>query len=128
MLKEIGCVEIISLVDNSIDFLSTIGRNDVGNVVTWVRKCMGKNWFKKYFRYPIAEHGFSAIIKVLTDNVKYNTIMFDTGISSNGVLYNVQGMDIDLKEIEAIILSHVHYDHFGDLLNTVKAIDKEGCR
>lgn len=62
MLKEIDNIEIVSLVDNSIDFLSTIERNDVQKVMDWVKKYRGRDWFEKYFKYPVAEHGFSIII------------------------------------------------------------------
>ncbi|MCX8189350.1 MAG: MBL fold metallo-hydrolase [Nitrososphaeria archaeon] len=124
MIKEVDGVEIVSLVDNSIDFLSTIRRNDVENAVTWVKRCMGKDWFEKNFEYPIAEHGFSVIIKILCDNLEHN-ILFDTGISSHGVIYNAKRMGIDITRIDAIILSHGHYDHFGGLLNTVKAVGKK---
>jgi len=125
LLKEVDGVEIVSLVDNSVDFLSTVKRGDVLNALNWVRRCKGKDWFEKNFAYPVAEHGFSALIRVFKDDVKH-TILFDTGISREGALNNARGMGLDLTEIEAVVLSHGHYDHFGGLVSLVNALGKRG--
>ncbi|MEM3458408.1 MAG: MBL fold metallo-hydrolase [Candidatus Bathyarchaeia archaeon] len=113
-LKEAEGAEIISLMDNSVDILSTIQRSEVKSV---------REWTKKHFRLPIAEHGFSMLVRVF-DEGRVHSILFDTGCSPNGVVTNAKRMGIDLSEIECIVLSHGHYDHFGGLPAAVKAIKK----
>ena len=44
-----------------------------------------------------------------------HTILFDTGYSALGVPHNMEQLGLDLKEIEAIVLSHGHMDHLGAL-------------
>jgi 7,8-dihydropterin-6-yl-methyl-4-(beta-D-ribofuranosyl)aminobenzene 5'-phosphate synthase len=55
---------------------------------------------------------------------KANSVLFDAGISPEGVVKNAECMGISLSEVECIVLSHGHYDHFGGLLSAVKAINK----
>ena len=52
------------------------------------------------------------------------SILFDTGVSSKGVIINAKRMGIDLSEVSYIVLSHGHYDHFGGLQAIVKAVNK----
>ena len=56
-----------------------------------------------------AEHGLSIYIE--SDNHK---ILFDTG-QSDLFVRNAVTMGIDLKQIDALVLSHGHYDHTGGL-------------
>jgi len=123
-LREVDGVEIISLVDNSVDFLSTIKRGEVKNVREWVKEQKGEEWMKEHFRLPIAEHGFSMFIHVFR-NGKSAYVLFDTGSSSEGVVTNAEGMGLNLREIECIVLSHGHYDHFGGLLSTLRAVNRD---
>jgi len=123
-LKEVDGVEIISLADNTVDFLSTIKKKGVHQVREWIKTRMGEEWVKKSFRLPFAEHGFSMLIKVFSDESSH-TILFDTGVSREGVVTNARGMGLNLREVECIVLSHGHYDHFGGLLNVLKVIDKK---
>ena len=123
-LKEVDGVEIISLADNTVDFQSTIERKEVHRVREWVKNRMSQEWVKKNFRLPVAEHGFSMLIKVFSDQ-SFHTILFDVGISREGVVTNANGMGLNLAEVECIVLSHCHYDHFGGLINALKAIDKK---
>ena len=54
------------------------------------------------YLFPIAEHGFSAIIKICYNNSnKKNILLFDTGVSENGVIYNADLFKIDFRTIEA---------------------------
>jgi 7,8-dihydropterin-6-yl-methyl-4-(beta-D-ribofuranosyl)aminobenzene 5'-phosphate synthase len=124
VLKEVESVEIISLMDNSVDFLSTIHKAEVLPVQKWIRKRGEKEWIEKNFRFPIAEHGFSMLVKVFHKGKAY-TVLFDTGVSSQGVVKNAKGMGLALSEVESIIISHGHADHFGGLIETVKTIDKQ---
>ena len=68
-LKEAVGAEIISLMDNSLNVLSTIQINEVKNV---------REWTKKNFRLPITEHGFSMLIRIF-DEKKVHSILFDAG-------------------------------------------------
>jgi len=88
------------------------------------------------FSSPIAEHGFSALINIArtsskvknsnresnTFENKYNTFLFDTGISENSVIHNSKIFEIDLFTIDGIILSHGHFDHFTGIYNIVEKV------
>jgi 7,8-dihydropterin-6-yl-methyl-4-(beta-D-ribofuranosyl)aminobenzene 5'-phosphate synthase len=124
-LKEVDSVEIVSLIDNSIDFLSSIEKEGVQQVREWVKERRGEEWFKEHFRPPLAEHGFSMLVRVFCDN-KMHEMLFDTGGSSEGAVTNAIRMGIDLSDIGSIILSHGHYDHFGGLLAVLRVVNKAG--
>ncbi len=122
-LREVNSVEIISLIDNSVDVLSTIEREEVEQVRKWVKERKGEKWVKEHFHLPMAEHGFSMLVRVFFDG-DFHSILFDTGGSSEGVVTNVGRMGLNLSEIESIILSHGHYDHFGGLFSVLKTVNK----
>ena len=69
---------------------------------------------------PLAEHGLSMLIEVFRGSEKH-TVLFDAGQSEIAVPFNLRLLNIDVKEIEAIVLSHGHTDHFGALLEILRA-------
>jgi 7,8-dihydropterin-6-yl-methyl-4-(beta-D-ribofuranosyl)aminobenzene 5'-phosphate synthase len=113
-LQEASKLEIICLMDNTVDFLSTNHRKEVQTF---------PHWAHKYSNLPFAEHGFSMLLRV-SNREKTCTILYDTGISPNGVVVNAKRMGIDLREVSYVVLSHGHYDHFGGLQAIVKAVNK----
>jgi 7,8-dihydropterin-6-yl-methyl-4-(beta-D-ribofuranosyl)aminobenzene 5'-phosphate synthase len=125
VLREVDSVQIISLIDNCVDFSSTIERDEVKQVRKWVQERRGLEWTKQHFHLPIAEHGFTMLVRIY-NGAHFHSILFDTGGSSNGIITNAQRMGIDLNEVECIVLSHGHYDHFGGLLAALKVISARG--
>jgi 7,8-dihydropterin-6-yl-methyl-4-(beta-D-ribofuranosyl)aminobenzene 5'-phosphate synthase len=60
----------------------------------------------------VAEHGFSALVTVRRGGTTH-TMLFDTGISPDGLAINAERLGIDVEAIEAVVLSHGHLDHSG---------------
>ncbi len=54
--------------------------------------------------------GFSCVIKTSED-----TVLFDTGGDGKILLSNMKKLGIDPKEINRVVLSHIHADHTGGL-------------
>jgi len=57
-----------------------------------------------------ADWGFSALLEI-----KERNILFDTGANGRILLSNMEKLKINLKEIEDIFISHLHWDHIGGL-------------
>lgn len=103
------------IMDNSIDLL--MAGTDVAK-----RFPLGPNPFERPL--PMAEHGFSVLIKVRQGD-KEAQVLFDTGVSRRGILYNLDALEIDLHQVQAIILSHGHADH---ALGLPGVVDRLGTR
>ncbi|HLX57978.1 MAG TPA: MBL fold metallo-hydrolase, partial [Ktedonobacteraceae bacterium] len=100
-LPTVDGVEITAIMDNSLDVLMAS---------TPVAK-----------RYPLqqdhftrtqlrAEHGVSTLITVINQG-RRQTILFDTGVTPDGALHNIDVLGVHLGEVQAIVLSHGHADH-----------------
>ncbi|MGB9914820.1 MAG: MBL fold metallo-hydrolase [Candidatus Bathyarchaeales archaeon] len=122
-LKEAAGAEIISLVDNTVDFLSHVNKPQVKPFRQWTRERYDQRWAETHAQLPFGEHGFAMLIRVFSGQ-KTSCILFDAGVSADGVVENAKRMGLDLGEVECIVLSHGHYDHFGGLPAAVKAIGK----
>ena len=112
-LIEVDRVEIVTLMDNYVDVL--IQGTDV----------VTRPPLSKTGDIPsdtlVAEHGLSMLVTVQKGNEKH-TILFDAGYSQIGVPHNLEMLDIDLREVEAIVLSHGHMDHNGSLSQVLDMI------
>jgi 7,8-dihydropterin-6-yl-methyl-4-(beta-D-ribofuranosyl)aminobenzene 5'-phosphate synthase len=122
-VKEADTAEILSLVDNSVDFLSAVNKKQVQSFRQWTRERYGQEWARTHTQLPCAEHGFSMLIRVFSED-KSSCVLFDTGGSPERIVENAERMCINLSEVECIVLSHGHYDHFGGLLSAVKSVNK----
>lgn len=63
-----------------------------------------------FFDSPVAEHGLSFLVSV-TMGSERRTLLFDTGSSVGALVHNLRVLGADPAEIEAIVLSHGHFDH-----------------
>ena len=66
----------------------------------------------------LGEYGFSALIEV--DGQQF---LFDTG-SGEAIMANARTLDIDLSCIEALVISHGHFDHTGGVLQLLPELKK----
>lgn len=69
-------------------------------------------------------YGVSYLLDITTENKK-RKILFDTGRTGKPVLYNMNQMNVNIQEIEAIFLSHTDRDHTGGLIEVLKKINKK---
>jgi 7,8-dihydropterin-6-yl-methyl-4-(beta-D-ribofuranosyl)aminobenzene 5'-phosphate synthase len=59
---------------------------------------------------PLGQHGFSALVEIRKGS-RVRRLLFDTGMTPGGCAGNLRRLGQDPAEIEAIICSHVHFDH-----------------
>jgi 7,8-dihydropterin-6-yl-methyl-4-(beta-D-ribofuranosyl)aminobenzene 5'-phosphate synthase len=62
----------------------------------------------------MAEHGFSALVRVRRGDTT-TSLLFDTGLSPDAMVTNAGRLGVDFSEIQAVVLSHGHFDHAGGL-------------
>jgi len=57
-----------------------------------------------------SDWGFSCLVEI-----ERRKILFDTGADGNILLHNMEKLNINPEDIDAVFLSHNHWDHIGGL-------------
>jgi 7,8-dihydropterin-6-yl-methyl-4-(beta-D-ribofuranosyl)aminobenzene 5'-phosphate synthase len=69
----------------------------------------------------IAEPGFSALVRIEKDG-RERTLLFDTGVSPNGMVENMRRLGLSPSDVEVIVLSHGHWDHVTGMEGLVRVL------
>ena len=105
-LKEVDCVEVLTLIDNYTDVLL-----ENTEIATRLPEPKGEEISTDTL---LAEHGLSLLVTVHRGEDKH-TLLLDTGHTQIGVLHNMEKLEVNPNEVETIVLSHAHMDHTGCL-------------
>ena len=109
-LQPVDRVEILSVMDNSIDVL--MGSTPIARRARRERDALNKPQLR-------AEHGVSMLVTTCEGGDK-DSFLFDTGVTVDGVLHNMDVLEVKGNELHAVVLSHGHTDHTRGLLGFIK--------
>src|SRR5438093_4937824 len=100
-LPPVDEVQITTVMENTFDPL--LASSEVAR-----RLRRGPNPFER--PQPIAQHGYSVLIEARREGTR-RRVLFDTGVSKDGFLRNLDVLEIRPNVLGAIVLSHGHADH-----------------
>lgn len=124
-LSPIDTLEIQVLVDNTTDSLSTNPDNVQPEWVNLIAQ--GRLEILSGRATCQAHHGLSLLISASVGGAKH-VLLFDTGPDEATFIRNTEILGVDFSTIEAVVLSHGHWDHAAGLVSAIKAISQRKGR
>ncbi len=115
-LKPVDGVEVLSIMDNSLDVL-------MASTPVAQRAPV----FRDKFSRPAlrAEHGVAMLVTVFSGDKK-DSFLYDTGVTVDGALHNLDVLEVRPTELHAVVLSHGHPDHTRGLDGLLKRYGPRG--
>lgn len=114
-LKQVEKVEITVIMDNYADWILEDTK--------YVKRAMDSKNGKELKVPLMAEHSLSLLISIYSENEKHN-ILLDTAENGISLKNNIDILEIDLKTVENLIISHAHSDHTHGLAWVVSNLNK----
>jgi len=105
-VKEVDRLVVTVITDNYYDALrpdtkvSTVFRSKPGAIIH-------------------AEHGLSYHVETVVNGTPFN-LLFDYGMDPMGMIHNIEVLGIDVAKVNAMALSHGHFDHWGGLVGLLR--------
>jgi 7,8-dihydropterin-6-yl-methyl-4-(beta-D-ribofuranosyl)aminobenzene 5'-phosphate synthase len=124
-LVAVDRLEVLVLIDNATDSLST---NPAGVVAEWAglaaaarqREISGE-------RIRYAHHGLSLLLTARVGS-ETRTLLLDAGPEGASLEHNAAILGVDFGTVDAVVLSHGHWDHGGGLLTAIEAVTRRRAR
>jgi 7,8-dihydropterin-6-yl-methyl-4-(beta-D-ribofuranosyl)aminobenzene 5'-phosphate synthase len=118
-VQTVDRLEALVVVDNLTDSLST---NPANVIPEWSGLLTGGRLrFLGGQNICCAHHGLSLLITAYMGGAR-RTLLFDAGPEGATFLRNANVLGIDFAEVQAVVLSHGHWDHAGGLVAALEAI------
>ena len=114
-LKPVDSIDVTIVVDNAIDILLPSDERTKRPPLTW-------DWSEK--QQLVAEHGYSVLLTIRR-NGEARSVLYDAGLSQDAATHNLDVLGIDLKNVEAMVMSHGHADHHGGLEGMLRRIGRK---
>jgi 7,8-dihydropterin-6-yl-methyl-4-(beta-D-ribofuranosyl)aminobenzene 5'-phosphate synthase len=125
VLTAVDNLDVQILVDNVTDGLSSVPKFVETEIAGLGRRRQGR-WVFSGTCMCCAAHGLSCLITV-RHGTATRTLLFDAGPEDRTFEQNVSRLGADLGAVEAIVLSHGHFDHSGGMLRALQIIrDRNG--
>ncbi|MFX1264572.1 MAG: MBL fold metallo-hydrolase [Promethearchaeota archaeon] len=115
-LRILDRLEVIAVVDNTIAVWTDPERDDVHRFSKWVDEDKADE-----DKMVVAGGGLCLLLRA-TEGNETRTILYDTAESDFSLANNVAALGLDLSEVDEIVMSHGHGDHFGGLIWALKEI------
>jgi 7,8-dihydropterin-6-yl-methyl-4-(beta-D-ribofuranosyl)aminobenzene 5'-phosphate synthase len=126
-LEAVDAVEFVVLVDNVTDSLSSVPPFVETEFAGLTRRRQG-SWVLAGSCLCCAAHGLSCLVTVRKGG-EARTLLFDSGPEDRTFEQNVSRLGVNLAEVQAIVLSHGHWDHAGAMLRALQLVrDRNGGR
>jgi 7,8-dihydropterin-6-yl-methyl-4-(beta-D-ribofuranosyl)aminobenzene 5'-phosphate synthase len=120
-MRAVDRLEVLVLVDNVTDSLSTTPKNVVPEWPGLVTA--GRMTVLSGEAICRAHHGLSLLLTAHVGDARH-TLLFDTGPEGATLVRNAAILGVDFGAVEAIVLSHGHWDHGGGLLAAIGAVSE----
>lgn len=120
-LESVDECEVLVLVDNVSDLLSTVPEGvtpEIPNVLAagapeLAGRCL-----------CCAQWGLSLLVRVRRGETT-RTLLFDSGPEGYGVARNAERLGVDFGAVDAVVLSHGHWDHVGGMTTVLERISAQ---
>jgi 7,8-dihydropterin-6-yl-methyl-4-(beta-D-ribofuranosyl)aminobenzene 5'-phosphate synthase len=119
MTRPVDRLDVLVLVDNATDSLSTTPKNVVPEWPGLV--AAGRLPVLSGEAICRAHHGLSLLITAHVGGERH-TLLLDAGPEGATLVRNAQILGVDFGQVEAVVLSHGHWDHGGGLVAAVEAV------
>ncbi len=113
-LKPVDSFDVTVLVDNSFDLF-------LANDEHARRPPIAIDWSER--PQLRAEAGFSALVTIRS-NGEETRLLYDAGLTSETLTHNLAALEVSLRDVQAIILSHGHADHHGGLEGVIRQVGR----
>lgn len=117
-LEQVDSCEVLVLVDNVSDLLSTVPSGVTGEVANVVKAGATE------LAGPClccAQWGLSLLITARCGG-ESRTVLFDAGPEAYGILRNAERLGVDFGVVDAAVFSHGHWDHVGGMTAALERV------